>query len=290
MKLDDAKKELVVTRPDDEKQTKALHGLTRSLLANMVEGVTNGYKKTLEIQGVGYKAEQKGKNIVLSVGYANTITVPIPRQRDGAARRPNKIHVTGADKQAVGQFAAEVRARSASPSRTRARAFATKAKSVKIKPGKAFAGAGSVIIILDCSVIFGRSALSTAGKSTATDMADKNKDKTKRLERRKWSIRNSLSGTPERPRLSVFRSDKHIYAQLIDDYAGKTLAAVSSTAADVRGDLKNGGNIAAAKKRRQGDRRARQGRRHHEGRVRSRRPASITAASRPWPTRPAKAD
>src|SRR6478735_2408525 len=69
---------LVVTRPDDEKQNKALHGLTRALLANMVEGVTNGYKKSLEIQGVGYKAEQKGKNIVLSVGYANTITVAIP--------------------------------------------------------------------------------------------------------------------------------------------------------------------------------------------------------------------
>jgi len=71
-------KDLIVTRPDDQKQTKALHGLTRSLLANMVEGVVNGYKKSLEIQGVGYKAEQKGKNLVLSVGYANTVTVPIP--------------------------------------------------------------------------------------------------------------------------------------------------------------------------------------------------------------------
>src|SRR6184192_662895 len=66
-------KDLIVTRPDDEKFTKALHGLTRSLLANMVEGVTNGYKKSLEIQGVGYKAEQKGKNLVLSVGYANPV-------------------------------------------------------------------------------------------------------------------------------------------------------------------------------------------------------------------------
>src|SRR5438094_885814 len=75
-------KDLIVTRPNDEKQSKALHGLTRSLLANMVEGVINGYKKTLEIQGVGYKAEQKGKTIVLSVGYANTISVQIP---DGVA-------------------------------------------------------------------------------------------------------------------------------------------------------------------------------------------------------------
>src|SRR5437763_17024346 len=79
-------------------------------------------------------------------------------------------------------------------------------------------------------------------------MADKNKEKQKRLEKRKWSTRGKLAGTPERPRLSVFRSDKHIYAQLIDDYAGKTLAAASSTLRDVRGELKNGGNIAAAKK------------------------------------------
>src|SRR2546423_14282910 len=73
-------------------------------------------------------------------------------------------------------------------------------------------------------------------------MADKQKDKQQRLERRKFGIRSSLFGTPERPRLSVFRSDKHIYAQLIDDYAGKTLAAVSSRHAEVRGDLKNGGD------------------------------------------------
>src|SRR3954463_10366077 len=102
-------KDLLVTRPDDEKQSKALHGLVRSLLANMVEGVTNGYKKTLEIQGVGYKAEQKGKNIVLSVGYANTISKAIPANVTVALEGPTKIHITGADKQAVGQFAAELR-------------------------------------------------------------------------------------------------------------------------------------------------------------------------------------
>ena len=77
---------------------------------------------------------------------------------------------------------------------------------------------------------------------------DKQKKKAVRLQRRKWSVRNSVFGTAERPRLSVFRSDKHIYAQLIDDYAGKTLAAASSTLTDVRGDLKNGGNVEAAKR------------------------------------------
>jgi large subunit ribosomal protein L18 len=79
-------------------------------------------------------------------------------------------------------------------------------------------------------------------------MADKQKKKQKRLERRKWSIRNHLSGTTERPRLSVFRSDKHIYAQVIDDLAGRTLASAASTNADVRGDLKTGANVEAAKR------------------------------------------
>lgn len=78
-------------------------------------------------------------------------------------------------------------------------------------------------------------------------MSDKNKDKARRLERRKWSIRSTLFGTTERPRLSVYRSSKHIYAQIIDDYAGKTLASVATTSGEVRGGLSNGGNVAAAK-------------------------------------------
>ena len=79
-------------------------------------------------------------------------------------------------------------------------------------------------------------------------MADKNIKKQKRLERRKWRVRASIFGSPERPRLAVFRSDKHIYAQLINDYTGQTLAAAASTSTEVRGELANGGNIAAAKK------------------------------------------
>jgi len=79
-------------------------------------------------------------------------------------------------------------------------------------------------------------------------MADKNVLKAERLQRRKYRVRKSVFGSTERPRLSVFRSDKHIYAQLIDDHAGRTLASASSTIEDVRGELKNGGNIAAAKK------------------------------------------
>jgi large subunit ribosomal protein L6 len=134
-------KDLIVTRPDDEKPTKALHGLTRALLANMVEGVVTGYKKSLEIQGVGYKAEQKGKNIVLSVGYANTVSVPIPSNVTVQLEGP-KIHITGADKQAVGQYAAQLRS-IRKPEPYKGKGIRYEGEQVKIKPGKAFAGAGA---------------------------------------------------------------------------------------------------------------------------------------------------
>ena len=78
-------------------------------------------------------------------------------------------------------------------------------------------------------------------------MADKTHDKGERLQRRKWHVRNGLFGTKDRPRLSVYRSEKHIYAQVIDDYAGRTLASASTVTADVRGEQKHGANVAAAK-------------------------------------------
>ena len=142
VKLDTDKKELVVTRPDDLKPSKALHGLTRAILANMVEGVTKGYQKSLEIQGVGYKAEMKGKNLVLSVGYANTISLPVPGNVTVAMEGANKIHVSGADKQAVGQFAAQVR-KVRKPEPYKGKGIRYVGEQVKIKPGKAFAGAGA---------------------------------------------------------------------------------------------------------------------------------------------------
>src|SRR5436190_7515364 len=142
VKMDDAKKELVVTRPDDEKSSKALHGLTRAILANMIKGVTEGYKKTLEIQGVGYKAEQKGKNLVLSVGYANTISLAVPLGVQMTLEGATKIHITGPDKQLVGQFASDIR-RVRKPEPYKGKGIRYEGEVVKIKPGKAFAGAGA---------------------------------------------------------------------------------------------------------------------------------------------------
>ncbi|HSI34457.1 MAG TPA: 50S ribosomal protein L6, partial [Tepidisphaeraceae bacterium] len=136
--LDDAKKEVVVVRPNDERESKALHGLVRSLINNMVIGVTTGYKKTLEVQGVGFKAEQKGKNLVLSVGFANPVVVAIPGNVTVALEGQNKIHVSGADKQAVGEFAARVR-KTRKPEPYKGKGIRYEGEVVKIKAGKAFA-------------------------------------------------------------------------------------------------------------------------------------------------------
>jgi large subunit ribosomal protein L6 len=139
--------EIVVNRPDDQRQSKALHGLTRALLANMVEGVTNGYRKVLELRGVGYKAEMKGKNLVLSVGLANQLTVPIPQNlvvkvEPGQGEVTNRISVEGIDNQAVGNFAAELR-KLRKPEPYKGKGIRFEGEQVKIKPGKAFAGAGA---------------------------------------------------------------------------------------------------------------------------------------------------
>ncbi len=140
--LDSAKKELVVTRADDSKSSRAQHGTARALLANMIEGVTSGYKKTLEIQGVGYKAEAKGKNLVLSVGYANQITLDVPMGVEMKVEGVNKIHLSGPDKQKVGQFASDIRA-VRKPEPYKGKGIRYEGEAVKTKPGKAFAGAGS---------------------------------------------------------------------------------------------------------------------------------------------------
>ena len=101
--------ELHVTRPNDEKENRALHGLTRALLHNMVVGVTEGYKKELDINGVGYRAAKEGKKLVLTIGYSHPVEVEEIEGISIEVPNPNHIVISGCDKQAVGQFAAEVR-------------------------------------------------------------------------------------------------------------------------------------------------------------------------------------
>ena len=100
---------ITVTRPNDEKENRSLHGLTRTLIANLVEGVSNGYSKTLDIVGIGYRASMQGKDVVLSVGYSHTVTIAAPEGITIACPSPNQVVVSGADKQMVGQIAAEIR-------------------------------------------------------------------------------------------------------------------------------------------------------------------------------------
>ena len=101
--------DVVVTRPSDRAEHRALHGLTRSLIANMVEGVTEGFEKRLEIQGVGYRAALSGKAIELSVGFSHTVTIEAPEGIEFEVPQPTQIIVRGISKQAVGEVAARIR-------------------------------------------------------------------------------------------------------------------------------------------------------------------------------------
>ena len=100
---------VVVTRPNDLKKMKSLHGLTRTLIANMVTGVTKGYDKVLEINGVGYRAQKQGKKLILSLGYSHPVEMEDPEGLESVLDGQNKITIKGIDKQKVGQYAAEIR-------------------------------------------------------------------------------------------------------------------------------------------------------------------------------------
>ena len=132
--------EIIVTRPSDVKEHRALHGLTRTLIANMVEGVSNGYTKQLEVNGVGYRVQKQGKNLVMNLGYSHQvimeeipgITIDVPS--------PNSIVISGADKQMVGQFAAEVREKRP-PEPYKGKGIKYVGEYIRRKEGKAAKGA-----------------------------------------------------------------------------------------------------------------------------------------------------
>ena len=104
---------IVVTRPNDLKKNKSLHGLTRTLINNMVVGVTEGYQKILEINGVGYRAQKQGNKLVLSLGYSHPVEMEDPEGLETVLEGQNKIFVKGIDKEKVGQYAAEIRSKRA---------------------------------------------------------------------------------------------------------------------------------------------------------------------------------
>lgn len=132
--------QVIVTRPSDESEHKSLHGLTRTLIANMVEGVTKGYSKELEVNGVGYRAAKQGKDLVMNLGYSHQVIVSEVPGITIEVPGPNKVIISGPNKQQVGQFAAEVREkRPPEPYKGKGIKYAT--EHIRRKEGKAGKGA-----------------------------------------------------------------------------------------------------------------------------------------------------
>jgi len=132
--LDDGK--ITVSRPSDQKVYRAVHGLTRSLLANMVEGVDKGFEKVLDIVGVGYRVQQSGDKLVLQVGYTNTIEIAPPAGVSLTAEGTNRIKVTGINKELVGEMAARIRA-VRPPDSYKGKGIRYSGEKIRLKPGKA---------------------------------------------------------------------------------------------------------------------------------------------------------
>ena len=128
--------ELHVTRPNDEHETRAMHGLTRSLLHNMVVGVEKGFSKELEINGVGYRVQKDGKKLVMNLGYSHQVIVEEPEGITLEVPTPNKIVVSGTDKQKVGQIAAEIRGKRP-PEPYKGKGIKYTTETIRRKEGKA---------------------------------------------------------------------------------------------------------------------------------------------------------
>ena len=142
IKLDD--NILMVSRPSDGRQHRSLHGLTRTLLANMVKGVNQGFEKELEIVGVGYKAEKSGDKLVLRIGYSHLVEMTPPAGVSIDIEGANRIKVKGIDKQAVGQMAAEIRA-ARPPDAYKGKGIRYAGEVVRLKPGKAGKAIGGAV-------------------------------------------------------------------------------------------------------------------------------------------------
>jgi large subunit ribosomal protein L6 len=133
--------EIKVQRANEQRETKALHGLVRSLVNNMVDGVTKGFEKSLEIQGVGYRAQKKGNDLELSVGFSHVVTKAAPKGIEFEVPQPTRIVVRGIDKELVGQVAAEVRA-IRKPEPYKGKGIRYEGEQIRRKAGKAAKAVG----------------------------------------------------------------------------------------------------------------------------------------------------
>ena len=198
---------LKVERPTDAKEHRALHGLYRALIHNMVVGVSEGYKKQLVLVGVGYRVANNGQILDLSLGYTHNIYLQLPQEvkveTKSERNQSPMIILESADKQLLGQICAKIRS---------------------FRMPEPYKGKGIKFMGEEIRRKSGKSAAKESNERSKVDMVTK---EARRL-RIRQSIRNKVSGTSECPRLTVFRSNKQIYAQVIDATTGKTLAAASS--------------------------------------------------------------
>ena len=207
--------EVLVSRPNDLKKMKSLHGLTRTLIHNMVVGVTEGFEKKLEVNGVGYRAAKSGKKLTLNLGYSHPVEMIDPEGIETVVDGQNLITVKGIDKEKVGQFAAEIRdKRRPEPYKGKGIKYAD--ETIRRKVGK-----------------------------TGMKMVSKESRQLVRAKKH-MKIRNRFSGTAERPRLAVFRSNNHMYAQIIDDTVGNTLVSASTLEKEIKAELEKTNNVDAA--------------------------------------------
>jgi len=232
VQFDEQAKIVTVARRDDERLSRALHGLTRALIANMIVGVTEGYEKRLEIQGVGYLAALQGKTLQLRVGLANELQVPIPDGLKITVPDQQHIVIQGIEKQKVGHFAAAVRALR-KPDRTKARASASLARPSGASRARRWRN--RIANEKPRPVVAGRNRQLRHERQIG-----------KQRKRRGFRVRNRLKHDTTRPRLCVFRSHQNFYAQIVDDAAGKTLASASTLDKDIRESARYGGNKNAA--------------------------------------------
>ena len=190
----------------------------------MIVGVTKGYEKKLEIVGVGYLAAIQKGDLQLRVGFANEVHLPIPEGLTVTCPDQTHIVIKGMDKQMVGQFAAEVRA-VRKPEPYKGKGIRYDNEVVRRKAGKAM----TQVSLATLASANGNRCPRSGSRAVNHDRA-----LVKQRTRRRWRVRKRIRGTAQRPRLAVFRSHKHVYAQLIDDQQGRTLAAASTLEEELR--------------------------------------------------------
>ena len=203
--VDDAAKAIKVERPNDERLSRSLHGTTRNIIKNMIEGVTKGYEKRLKIEGVGYQALKDGKTVVLKVGYANDIRLTPPDGVSADLPDPTTIVVKGADKQKVGQFAAEVRG-ARKPEPYKGKGIRYENETVRRKEGSPSPAAGNLSRLRLCITESQAAAVGNRGTRRGEEERWTRRNSARAAMRRRNRVRRKITGTQERPRLSVFRS------------------------------------------------------------------------------------